>query len=391
MKNARLEFLYQRYIDETCTAEEREEFFSLISNTDEDLNDLLDGTWNTIEISDDYSREKADALLNQVLSIPKNPLVKQQHWYRYAGIAAAILMTLSAGVYFFSNHSTLQQRQQNTLSESIAPAGNKATLTLANGATINLENAGTGEIAKQAGIAITKTAEGRLSYQLSEAHEAGAGYNIITTPRGGHYDVTLPDGSKVSLNAASSIKYPAVFGDQGRRVELSGEAYFEVAKRTVKVGSKLERVPFIVKTADQEVAVLGTHFNISAYADDMEIKTTLLEGSVRVSLPNHHSEMLIPGQQALLKAQRLSTKTVDTEEAVAWKNGFFQFNEAHIVDIMKELSRWYDMDVVFEGKQSEALFLLKIPRNLSLLQVLKILETNGIQFKTEGRKLIVKS
>ncbi|WP_316838856.1 FecR family protein [Pedobacter gandavensis] len=399
--NARLKFLYQQFIDETCTAEEREEFFSLISEEDQDINDLLDGTWNTIEVADDLSKEKAEVMLNQILTKPENQVVKKLSWYKYASVAAAVLILLSAGLYFFNNRSVLKQ-QKDTYSKSISPAGNKATLTLSNGSTINLDNATTGEIAKQSGIAITKTAEGKLIYQLSATNKPVTGFNSISTPRGGHYQVDLPDGTRVWLNAASSLKYPAAFDNHERKVELSGEAYFEVAKRTVKDGLKSKRVPFIVKTSSQEVAVLGTHFNISAYGDDKETKTTLLEGSVRVSLAkdpglkqgrfaNTGSQILSPGQQSLLKDNQIITKTVDLDEAIAWKNGFFQFNEENIVNIMKQLSRWYDIDVVFEGKQRETLFLLKVPRSLSLTEILKILETNGINFKIEGRTLIVKS
>lgn len=399
--NARLEFLYQRYIDETCTPEEKEEFFTMLSEEHQEIYDLLDGTWQTIEVSKDFSKVKADALLDQILSKPKSPTVKKIFWQRYAA-AAAVLLMLSAGLYFFKDHSALNQQEKEASVASIPAAGNKATLTLSNGSTINLDNATTGEIAQQSGIVITKTAEGRLIYPSSAPHTSAVGFNTIKTPRGGHYEVVLPDGSKVSLNAASSLKYPAAFDDHERKVELTGEAYFEVAKSTVKLGSKSKKVPFIVKTNEQEVEVLGTHFNINAYADDMETKTTLLEGSVRVSLieslasnqrkaTTKASQILSPGQQSLLKNKRITTKAVDVDEVVAWKDGFFQFNEDNIVNIMKQLSRWYDVDVVFEGKQSETLFLLKIPRSLNLTEVLNILETNGIQFKIEGRTLIVKS
>jgi transmembrane sensor len=389
--NTRLAYLYQRYIDEICTTEEREEFFLLIGAEQHtpQVNDLLDHTWNEIDPGRGLSEEKVNHILDHILTNHKKPVVRKISWYRYAAAALAFI-TVSAGLYLYTINSRPDFKKQNGSAyvNSIPAATNKATLTLANGSTINLDKASNGEIAEQSGATVIKAGDGKLVYEISKASIAASGFNTITTPRGGLYQVDLPDGTKVWLNAASSLKYPTVFNGQERKVELSGEAYFEVAKK---------KIPFLVKTAQQQVAVLGTHFNINAYTDEAKTKTTLFEGAVRVSLSGQQAsksvneQILAPGQQSVVGNNRLNVSAVDLDEALAWKNGYFQFNEENLVNIMKQLSRWYDIDVVFEGRPSQELFLLKVPRKLGLSEVLKILATNGINFKIEGRTLIVKS
>lgn len=389
--NTRLEYLYQRYIDEICTAEEQEEFFLLISaeHHTSQINDLLDHTWNEIDPVKGLSESKVNNILNHILTNHKKTVIRKISWYRYAAAALAFI-TVSAGLYLYtiSSRPDFKKEHGSAYVNSIPAATNKATLTLANGSTINLDQASNGEIAEQSGVTVRKTGDGKLVYEISKAAIATAGFNTIATPRGGLYQVNLPDGTRVWLNAASSLKYPAAFNGKERRVELSGEAYFEVAKK---------KVPFLVKTAMQQVEVLGTHFNINAYTDEAKTKTTLFEGAVRVSIADKQTprslneQILAPGQQSAVGNNRLNVSVVDLDEALAWKNGYFQFNEENLVNIMKQLSRWYDIDVVFEGKPSQELFLLKVPRTLGLSDVLKILATNGINFKIEGRTLIVKS
>lgn len=385
----RLDYLYHRYIEETCTEAERTELFSIIEANPEDpeIAALLDGTWNKIKTAELQSLHNADGMLDQILSQRKRMANKKISWYR-AISAASIAIALSAAVYFYtSRNSATDQRTETVI--NIAPGTNKATLTLANGEVITLDNATEGEIARQAGTVISKTPDGHLNYNIAEDQKdqstGSLAYNTIATPRGGQYQVNLPDGTKIWLNAASSLQYPAAFKGKQRRVELSGEAYFEVAKD--------KEHPFIVVTGQQEVQVLGTHFNINSYADEGATKTTLLEGSVRVSVlgPAKDGSILKPGQQAALLGNTLNVYAVDTEETVAWKNGYFQFNEADLGSIMRQLSRWYNIDVAFESKPSADLFHFKVPRNISLTDLQKIFETNGINFKIEGRKLIVKS
>ncbi|SMC66380.1 FecR family protein [Pedobacter nyackensis] len=397
--NVRLEYLYQRYLDNTCTEIEREEFLSMVADKQEDkvITELLDGTWNTINTIDGQTFPAADSILDNILTQHPKTIVSKISWRRYAAVAAAVLVVASAGIYFGLQFQKNNDKQDADYTSNIQAGKNRATLKLANGTIINLDSATNGEIAQQAGIAISKTADGQLVYHIAanakieKSATATEAYNTITTPRGGQYQINLPDGTKIWLNAASSLKYPAVFSKNERRVELTGEAYFEVAKVTIKEKGS-ERTPFIVVTDKQKIEVLGTHFNVNSYGDESAEKTTLLEGSVKVSnLKSKRSNLLKPGQQSLVVGEGLQIANVDTLESVAWKNGYFQFNESDLEDIMKQLSRWYNVDVVFEGKVPDDLFHFKTPRNLSLTEVLKIFELNGINFKIEGRKLIVKS
>jgi len=209
-------------------------------------------------------------------------------------------------------------------------------------------------------------------------------FNTISTPKGGIYQVNLPDGTKVWLNAASSIKFPTTFAQLSqRKVELEGEAYFEVAKN--------KKVPFVVSTSGQQVQVLGTHFNISSYSDEGELKTTLLEGSVKVVAAN--TIVLKPGQQSNLKRNGsggLKVSTANIAQVMAWKNGFFHFEKENLHEVMRQLSRWYDIEVIYEVDRHDDEFMGDIPRGIKLSEALKILSFEGTQFRIEGRKLIVK-
>jgi len=305
-------------------------------------------------------------------------------------IAAAILfITLSAGLFLYISNDRGLGSNNKLAKHDILPGGNKATLTLANGKVINLSDAQTGSLDKQSGVQITKTADGQLIYtaqDISDNTDAKSSYNTIATPKGGQYQVNLPDGSKVWLNAASSLKYPAnLSAFQERRVELRGEAYFEVAKVNHK--------PFIVETDKQEVEVLGTHFNVKSYTDDNSTRTTLLEGSVRVT-PKANGiagTILKPGLQAELKASGLKVQPVDVEDEVDWKNGDFVFKEESLESIMRKIARWYDVEIIYQDgiPQNVALEGL-VSRSKSISAVLSLIESTGkVHFKIEGRKIIV--
>ncbi len=306
-------------------------------------------------------------------------------WHRLAG-AAAILLTVVGLSLLILNQQKLNPIVSN---QKILPGGNKATLTLANGKVINLNDALTGELASQTGIIISKTADGELLYtvqsDVKQETTTKEGFNIISTPRGGQYQVNLPDGTKVWLNAASYLKFLPDFSKQAqRKVVFSGEAYFEVAKS--------ER-PFIVVTNQQEVKVLGTHFNINGYTDDESIKTTLLEGAVIVrNVKTNQLSNLKPGQQNMLKENRMDVLKVDTEEAIAWKNGYFTFNKEPLESIMRKISRWYDVDI--DAPANPALmqkeFSGTVSRFGNVSDVLEMLElTDVVHFKTEGRRIII--
>jgi len=399
--NSRLASLYQRYIEDTCTNEEREEFLSLVAENQEnnDIKSLMDDTWDKIR-TDGLLFPHADNMLQNILASHQKPIVKKISWYRYTATAAAVFLLIGAGLFYFNSHHVILNPSQDPglVKNTIKAGQNKATLTLANGKVINLDSTTNGEIAEQTGITITKTEKGQLVYNVTESAKkektasAKIAYNTITTPRGGQYQVNLPDGSKIWLNASSSLKYPTLFSKNERRVELSGEAYFEVAKMTFKEsGDKKARMPFIVVTSKQQVEVLGTHFNINSYEDEATTKTTLLEGAVRVSqVGSRKTVNLLPGLQSVLNNNNLSTRAVDTDEAVAWKNGYFQFNESDLGSIMRQLSRWYNIEIIFkDNKKADELFHFKASRNLELNEMVKIFELNGIKLKIERRTLIV--
>ncbi len=306
---------------------------------------------------------------------------KNDLWYRIA-VAASILIFLSIGSFFLL-HQKKQVLLNNIAKNALAPGKNMATLTLANGKKVILGNTVNGKLASEAGVTISKTKNGELVYT---AHAATAKdesqFNTLETSKGEQYQVVLPDGSHVWLNAASSLKYPVVFAGKERIVELSGEGYFEVAHN--------KAMPFKVISANQTIEVLGTHFNVMAYPDEKAIKTTLLEGSVKVS-NRSGSKMLIPGQQSQVVGGSIDVvNNVDLEDVVAWKNGYFKFNE-NLECIMSKISRWYNVDVVYQGKPDPKLFFGgKISRTRDIAEVLKIMEyTGNVHFKIEGRRIIV--
>jgi transmembrane sensor len=304
----------------------------------------------------------------------------QRLWPRIAA-TASIVIVMAAGLSYYKYQ---QSRQQvNLVQQDIGPGGNKAYLTLADGKKISLTDAANGAIASQAGITITKTADGQLIYSVGHNERNGtatAVYNTIETPKGGQYRVKLPDGTEVWLNAQSSLRYPASFEAQDeRRVELSGEGYFQVAKDKAH--------PFIVKSRGQTVKVLGTHFNINSYADEKVAKTTLLEGLIQLN----GQTTLKPGEQAIIPASgEINVIQVDLDEAVAWKNGKFIIADENIETIMRKLERWYNVEVTYDGAPPTTTFTASISRFDNISKILdKLSYTNNIHFKIEGRRIIV--
>lgn len=369
-ENEFYKILVQRYLDKQLSDEELELFVQLTKEGK--LDDQLLDAWNEeAEISD------ADEMDYQRANQPK-PL-----WPKLAA-AASILIAIFAGFYFYSGTgNTLNSITTVNAKHDAAPGGNKATLTLSDGSQISLTDAGNGQLAEQAGVKITKNKDGQLVYAIVPSDTKELAYNTISTPRGGVYQINLPDGTSVWLNAASSIKFPTTFAHLSqRKVELKGEAYFEVAKN--------KKLPFIVSTAQQQVEVLGTHFNINSYEDEGEVKTTLLEGSVKVSAGN--VMLLKPGQQATLglrSSGKIKVSPANIEQAMAWKNGFFHFEKETLHSVLRQLSRWYDVEVVYQVDRPDDEFVGDIPRGVKLSEVLKILEFEGTHFKIEGRKLFV--
>jgi len=305
--------------------------------------------------------------------------------------AAAIVALCFTGIYAWLNPADKKvvsksgsSRQQISIPghKDILPGTNKAKLTLADGSSIILDDARNGSLATQGTTEVLKS-DGKLTYQPSGRRSGEVFYNLISTPRGGQYHVELPDGSLIWLNAASSVRFPTVFAGESREVEITGEAYFEVIKNAAK--------PFVVKVNQSEIRVMGTHFNVMAYHEENTVKTTLLEGSVRV-LDGSTSKILKPGQQSrLLENGHMSVKDgIDVNEVVAWKNGFFHFESDDIGTVMRQLSRWYDVDVRFSKSRNEELLFAEIPRDTKLSEALKALELTGkFKFELQGRTVIV--
>ena len=313
----------------------------------------------------------------------KMPEAKKVNLWPKMLAAAMVLIVLSLDLLFLHHRNNANQID----TAQIVPGANKATLTLSNGKKVVLDGGAQQQLLTEAGLSITKTSDGQLIYSAvsDEGADHTSRYNRLETNNGQQYQVVLPDGSHVWLNAASSLRYPVAFGKQERLVELSGEGYFEVAHNKNK--------PFRVKTADQQVEVLGTHFNINAYPDDKLSKTTLLEGSVSVSAPalkNKGILILDPGQESILVGNTLIAQPANLEAAVAWRNGDFMFEGENIRSIMKKVSRWYNVEVVFEGEIPENRFGGTVSRFSNIMQVLRKLELTGkVHFKVEERRIIV--
>lgn len=309
--------------------------------------------------------------------------------FRITLAAASILLFITAGIFYYQKQSVVPETMPVVYKNDVAPGDKKAVLTLEDNTRIILDGASLGNIARQTGITVSKTANGHLLYIVDDkniiAGEAPR-FNTISTPRGGEYQVQLSDGTVVWLNAMSSIRFPTSFTGAERRVELSGEAYFEVAKN--------KAMPFRVVSGRQVVEVLGTHFNIAAYRDEQAVKTTLLEGSVKVYLPERVSKprVLQPGEQAVLGGgeDELFVIKADLEEAVAWKNGYFIFADEELETIMRKISRWYDVEVEYQGIDQNLKFGGAVSRSRNLSQVLDLLElTDKVKFKVEGRRITV--
>jgi transmembrane sensor len=333
--------------------------------------------------------ETEQKMLLRIKDSIKQEKTSQIKFYPYKqlkifAIAAAILLAI--GISFYFKLGAQKTNQKNlTVANDVAPGSNKAILTLANGKTISLAGLTNGEIASQTGIRISKTANGQLVYETTGNEEAAGStpeFNTIEVPIGGQWQVILPDRSKVWLNALSSITYPLHFTGNERNVKISGEAYFEVAHNA--------RMPFKVHAGNQTVEVLGTHFNIMAYAEEKAIKTTLIEGSVKIS-EGKVSRLLVPGEQAQVNSGKITvTNDIDLEDVVAWKNGYFKFDD-NLEAIMAKVAKWYDVDVVYQLKPDpNNVYMGKVSRSKNISSLLKIIEFNGdVHFKIEGRRVIV--
>ncbi|WP_316837023.1 FecR family protein [Pedobacter nutrimenti] len=313
------------------------------------------------------------------LAVPRRKV--RRLWLRIAA-AAAILLIFGSGLIYFNSY---KERTNTAIAyQNINAGGNKAYLTLGGGQKLSLTDALNGHVAEQAGVEIIKTAKGELIYNVKNRQGNHPGLiNTITTPRGGQWQIRLPDGSTVWLNSSSSLIYPSAFNNHGeRKIELHGEAYFEVHKDP--------KHAFVVKTEQQEVRVLGTHFNISAYQEDHLVKTTLLEGSVQVTARSG-IRILKPGQQSELSERTISVKAVQADDAVAWKNGYFMFNYEDLESVMTKVARWYDVELRYEDPSvKKEVFFGTISKYENISKVLNMLERTGVvKFHMDKKTIVI--
>ncbi|WP_276359384.1 FecR family protein [Daejeonella sp. H1SJ63] len=373
--------LLQRYADGKCSPQEKamvEHWYlseSFKQSSDFDTNDIQELKF---EIWDKITQDR---------SFKSNSKIKSILLWT-ASVAAVLIFVFSLSEPFiFNSADKLLAKKEKPAVFDKSPARNKAVLTLSDGSKIILDDARSGYIADQQGIKISKSPDGSIIYSMPESllgnnNESDVvPYNFITTPKGGKFQIILPDKSKIWLNSESTLRFPARFIGQERNVELTGEAYFEVAKNI--------NMPFIVKTKDMSVFVTGTEFNIMAYSEDKFTSTTLVQGSVQVSSPSQKI-ILKPGEQVVgNQTIGLSKRDADIEETIAWKNGLFQFNNTDIATVMNQISRWYDVTVEYEGDSSGKRFGGYISRDSKLSQVLKMLELSGVKCRIEEKKIIV--
>jgi len=316
------------------------------------------------------------------------PIRRISVWRRVA-VAASIILVLGAGAYFLAvrKPSQVAGTQGSGIKNDVAPGGNKAILTLANGGTIVLDSAANGVLTQQGNANVLKTNNGQLAYNTTNEKPTEVLYNTLATPRAGQYQLVLPDGSKVWLNAASSIRYPTAFTGANRQVDITGEVYFDIAKDA--------RKPFIVRLGPPAggkgaVRVLGTQFNVNVYDDEPAVRTTLVEGSVEVT-KDAATALLKPGQQSQLTTSGALkvVQDADVEEAVAWKNGKLSFKHADIATILRQAARWYDVEIVYKAKIEDT-YTVDVPRNLPVSTLLHVLEmSSGVHFNIEGKRITV--
>lgn len=343
----------------------------------------------TTELTADEEAEIRRTMYNQIAAGFEEPgakVVSLKRSYSKIAAAAVLLMTIGAGSYFFLFKKPVTEPAHAETAKvkprDLPPGRDAAVLTLGDGRTIILDSA-SGTISQQGGATVINL-NGQVSYDNKGGKDKPAAvvYNTISTARGNQYQLILADGSKVWLNSASSLRFPTSFTGDIREVELDGEGYFEVAKNASK--------PFHVKTNSQDIEVLGTHFNVNAYNDEVATKTTLLEGSVKVKADN--SVVLKPGEQAELSganSQLTIHHSPDIDQVMAWKNGWFEFDKTDIKAIMRQISRWYDVDIRYETKTDNATYGGRISRNINLSNILKMLELYGVHCKLEGKTLTV--
>lgn len=409
----RLKYLLDQYSNRTLNADEVAELEEMLSGGEYDylVQETLKEMLREHSPAGESSKKRWEPVLQRILcngtalqmkgdiewheSKSSTP-VYTMHGHKSAGAikwmaaAGSIILVVAVLYLFFSGGKDSQRRlseadRPSTEQLPVKPGGNKAYLTLADGTIVNLDSMTTGASTTQGNARIIKSANGQLEYVFSKAKASVPVYNTITTPKGGKYKIILPDGTRVWLNAGSSLKFPVEFTGKSRNVDLQGEGYFEVSKNPL--------MPFYVNAGNSLVEVLGTHFNVKAYEDEDAVSTTLLEGKVKVDQTATAGRPVIlkPGEQAdLSKNGQITTRRdVNVEEVVAWKDGFFDFKNIPVTDLMRQIVRWYDVDVEYRGLVPDTKLTGKISRDVNLDKLMDMLRYAGLKMKVEQRKIVI--
>jgi len=368
--------LFKKYLNNECTPEETAALMAFMrsSKNRELVQSLLDDHLQDGEDKGWMYRAQTDRIfqrLNLNQDVEEAEVRSRTIRFTFLKTAAAILILASAWAVFIVSSPTKKEVTAARTAEDVLPGGNKAVLVLSDGQQVKLDSLQTGNPGDDESAVIKKSADGHIVYFAADNNKL-KGFNTVRTPRGGQYEVALPDGSRVWLNAASSITYPAAFNAGERRVMLTGEAYFEIAS----LWRNNKKVPFVVETDRQKIEVLGTRFNVNAYDDETGIKTTLIEGKVKVTTENE-TVILKPNQQFNLDAEGISTKKVDVEPAIDWKNGDFLFADEDLKSVMRKIARWYNVEVIYDSEIPEESLSGQISRSRNLSEVLRMLELSG--------------
>ncbi|RZK47109.1 MAG: DUF4974 domain-containing protein [Pedobacter sp.] len=387
MMNQQINHLLRQFESGLISKTEKEELLGFVNNNPDDVIDVI---VKMMIVEEDLlaptstSNAKWDTMIAEIVAVDRVPVRKVRLFsnLKWVAAAAVVLMLSVASIFYFN------KKEHSVYSTDVQPGGNRAILTLADGKKIALNDLKNGDLIKESGISISKTANGQLVYKIEESAETSddSKMNTITTPKGGEWEIRLPDGSAVWLNSASELRYPInISKSKQRLVELTGEAYFEVKQDKAH--------PFIVKTHKQKLEVLGTHFNINSYADEPVTKTTLFEGSVRVSELNDPASfgLLKPGEQSILSASGFQVDAVNVDEAIAWKNGYFMFNNERQESILKKIARWYDVEIEYVNPEAkDVMYYGTVSRFEKISKVLRKFEQTGeVRYDIKNKKVLV--
>ncbi len=382
----RVSDLYHQYLSKNITEEQRLEFLRYVQHPDytDFIQELISESYEHPEALNSLSPEAKDRIIHTIINKQKNKIVKVFPFRTRIAVAAALTAIIfGAGLFYMHNTRHHEQSDKITYKNDVLPGTSGATLTLSNGKKIRLSDTQNGELAKEAGVIITKAKNGEVVYQVKGDPTALSELNTLSTTKGETYKIRLPDGSYVWLNSASSLTYSTKLIEKGMRmVKLQGEGYFEVAKD--------KSHPFVVTTDKQTVEVLGTHFNINSYPDESVVATTLIEGSVSVN-SGKSRQVIKPGEQSINNGSDIKVNVVNTENVVDWKNGDFNLDELDFRLAMRKIARWYNIEVIYDASVPQH---MKsggwISRNRSLSAILRHIESSGqVHFEIEGRKVYV--